>query len=366
MDDHEESKKKVRNTQHATMQALPTCNLEKLIVSNPKGLEGEQTLENSIFLTMRNSDNDRDRMFLCCFLEWSINIFNVHKWAFEANITNSSSPAMLVKTELKKLNQFFEAGEYQAGKAPHSKLVTEDVYDVHTSRLYGGRVKLISPEKWKDLAEIMDSELIKEPTNQVTIDHWSELDAVMGSKHLNEPLEYFKENIDYVVTLEWYLSIDLQVLLWIRDYLEELDKSQDFKEIFSRRERVSPLEFLPSETRKQGFQMSKPQAIPALYQALTDNNLIDKISFPDFNDAFTSEKGCITWARNKDQLGYLIKGLQSKSVIISNNHMEAATRVFKVTQGKELNAGGLSSSADQLSEKKRPLMDGIIQQVIDS
>ena len=230
----------------------------------------------------------------------------------------------------------------------------------------GRKVKLISLEKWKDLAEVMDSELIKEPTKQATIDHWSELDAVMGSMHLNEPLEYFKENIDYVVTLEWYLSIDLQVLLWIRDYLEELDKSQDFKEIFSRRERVSPLEFLPSETRKQGFQMSKPQAIPALYQALTDNNLIDKISFPDFNDAFTSEKGCITWARNKDQLGYLIKGLQSKSVIISNNHMEAATRVFKVTQGKELNAGGLSSSADQLSEKKRPQMDGIIQQVIDS
>ncbi|MBL1320239.1 MAG: hypothetical protein COA63_004160 [Methylophaga sp.] len=266
MDSNEEKKSKLRNTQLATILVLPTCNIEKVTVSNPKGLEGKQTLENSIFLTLRLSDSERDNMFLCCFLEQSINIFNVNKWAFEANITNSSSPAMLVKTELKKLNKFFETGKHQAGKAHHSRLVTEDVYDVHTTRLYGRKLKLIRREKWNDLAVVMND---GDRFSLESMDNFFKGGEPPSSKDIMGKMEYFKANIDYVVTLEWYLSIDLQVLLWLRGYLENLNESQDFKEIFSRRERVSPIEFLPRESRKQGFQIDDPlHTVPVLYQVL--------------------------------------------------------------------------------------------------
>jgi len=337
MESNEEKKNRVRISQHATMLALPTCNIEKVTVSDPKGLEGKQALENSIFLTLRLSDSERDNMFLCCFLEWSINIFNVHKWAFEANITNSSSPSMLVKTELKKLNQFFESGEYQAGKAHHSKLVTEDVYDVHTSRLYGGRVELISLERWKDLAEVMNSELIKDPSKQASIDHWRELGDVLGSEQPTDPLEYFKDNIDYVVTLEWYLSIDLQVLLWLRDYLEQLDKSQNYKEIFSNRERVSPLEFLPSESTKQGFNIANPKkTIPALHTALIAGGLIGDIELKDFEDAFLDGNGSIQWLTTStkanvfgaNSLMYFIDLMKIRKVITCDTHVITTVRIF--------------------------------------
>jgi len=357
MESNEEKKNRLRNAQHTTMLALPACNIDKETVNNPSGLEGNLTLENSIFMTMRNIDNDRDKMFLCCFLECSINIFNVHKWAFEANITNSSSPTRLVEAELKKLNHFFETGGYQAGKAHHSRLATEEVYDVHASRLYGERVRLINPEKWGDLAEVLDSDLIKYPSNQASIEHWNELTGVMGTDHIAEALGYFKENIDHVVTLEWYLSIDLQVLLWLRDYLEELNKSKNFNEIFSNHERVSPLEFLPSESTRQGFTIANPtKTIPALHDALIEGGLINNINQKDFEDAFLNGEGFIRWSDSGTCLAYLLDELDTHKIILSINIWKTSENVFEFG-GKH---GSLKGSVAKVAKKKKGMINGII------
>jgi len=339
MEDDKEKKEAISSIHRGVIYQLPSCEIKEITVTNLNDLEGKQTLENSIFSPLRFNNNDKDKIFLCLFLEKAINIFNVSKYVFEGSICSSISSSMLVKTELKKLNQFFDTGEYENSKSYHSRLVIEGLYDVYTSRLYGYLPNLINTNHLNNLERQMHNIATYYYEDQEVIDHREEI----------------KENLNYVVTPEYYLSISLQVLLWLRDYLEELKEAKDFKEIFSRRGTITPTEFWPSESTKKGFTIANPdKTIPALHKALITNGLIDDIKLDDFEDAFLNGNGLIQWHSKgthgvgASNLGYFLKKMSSEKIIKSTHKIEVlriAENIFKFKGGSTPIAQSLNNSA---------------------
>ena len=296
---------------------------DKEINFNPRKVfpDSHFTCVNS-FLGFEHSDPALDAWLQCARDDFN----SIYQRIYGA-CRRSIDPIALAEMEVRELNRFFECGECLSmavnieehlfrGSEPLFKvdLSSEVIFNHYLMLLRGNYDTFLT--KW--LLEFLSKGCVNiEPDN-------------LGDKQ----------------NIKWWATARVQALMWARDYLEDLIKEGKAGDI------INP--------QKQGFDVKNETVIPALHEALMKNNLIEVISLNDFKEAFLKGRGLITWTGNKDRLGYLIKTLRSKNIITSKNHMETATRIFKATRGKDLNAGSLSTSADNLSDTGISLMDEII------
>jgi len=284
------------------------------------------TLGNSIFKDLGTPTSVEANQKINKWLRQAQEQFElIYKFECKPSFDDSINPIELATKELTDINSFFNHGE----KNSHFLNINspdfvelDDLYQTYQDLIYGN----------------YDNNLFN-------------IDESLDSYHMKHLLFPF-----------WYKSARVQAYLWLRSYLDNVVNTGSFEVRFTPKK--DPVGIKQSSTKK-GFTIASPKkTMPALHDSLIDGGLINNINLKDFEDAFISEKGCIEWCGNKDKLGYLIKNLRAKNIITSKNHMETSTRVFKATSGKALNAGSLSTSADNLSGNAVNLMGGIIKKCL--
>ncbi len=144
--------------------------------------------------------------FFCAWLEEVINIFNNLKFMIEYDIANSINPNHLVKTEIKNLEMFFETGRF-VSRARYKHIVNEELYEYYNWLLWGEN---ITQTLFFDILDIL--------LGAYNFDEYEKKIKNSNKLKINVFNEFFQDRLKK----GWFLSIRLQALLWLQEYLKEL------------------------------------------------------------------------------------------------------------------------------------------------
>ena len=152
----------------------------------------------------------------------------------------------------------------------------------------------------------------------------------------------------------WFLAVRIQVLLWIRIYLENCIKTNNFTTF-----KVN----LPDKpeygeiTGNQGFFIvNSEKNLPVLHKELLTYSLIDVEDLSEFKQAIQQGNGFITWKGANSCLAYLLEELSCKKIILTPQFWKKSENIFKI-KGRH---SALRSSTSQVGRKNKILIDRIL------
>ena len=312
---------------------------EKVKIESPWELEGEYTVSNSIFSNFEGETGwvQYDFPFTVWFEE-AINLFNAIKKHFDRHLGSSLKPKHLAKIEIKNLNTFFDTGKY-VSKSIYSPIVNKAVYEYYTGLLWGETLWIgCSGDVLTGRMDKLERSLTKGGKNKIAI-----LADVM-----QEDLEE-----------DWFSSINVQALLWLKNYLEELEEA-DIKKICLKNHRKNL--FSDVVKAKKGFKVVKPEIIPTLYKVLGEYGLVDKEEEGDFENAIQNGVGVIDWQGNQRQLGSFVHELVNKYSYHCQDKWIVAAGIFLI-EGKPQKANGIKGGNSGKQKKDIDLIEDIFQKI---
>jgi hypothetical protein len=313
---------------------------EPIIISNVWKLDGKQSLTNSIFKHYEETGWEEIEYFMCAWFEEAVEMFNSCQLMVGPCIANSIDPTRLIDNETTNLNSFFDTGKYSS-KSVYKDLITEELYQYYNDKLWGGFV-------WDFI------------TTDAIFEKWSEITRIKETAKNKTKSDILSEAVQDSLKKGWWLSIRLQVLLWMEEYLRELG-DESINAICSKHHRAS---FFDATIQvKQGFQVARPEIISVLHQSLIDNQLIETVEIGLFTQAFTTAEGKIVWCKASNQLGYLIRQMKNKGATLNNDNWKAAENIF-VIKGKPVSGNSLKSGAEQITQNNQVLIDGIVENLL--
>jgi hypothetical protein len=305
---------------------------ERITIESPWEFKEEQTISNSIYPSFQNPVGHivYDFPFTAWF-EAAVNLFYATRKYFESHLGQSLEPKRLKDIEIKNLNTFFETGVY-VSKSFYSSIANKDVYEYYTGLLWGESL-------WIGCS------------GNILIERVEKLEQHIAEGKMTK-MEMLADVMQEYLETDWFTSINLQALLWLKGYLVEL-KEEGINEICLKYKKPLPFD---TDLVKTGFQVVSPdKTIQALHRALEENNLIAKIEYDDFKKAFVSGKSLITWLGEKEathgkgasSLAYLFKLLLDKKIIEYKHKTlmwNDVSKIFKDSKGGSYKARSLQNS----------------------
>jgi|SaaInlStandDraft_7_1057024.scaffolds.fasta_scaffold10778_2 hypothetical protein len=312
--------------------------VDRVIIESIRNRKDDFKIENSIFKHFVSLIDFKPlETVLCIWLEETVNIFEFLKNAFEKRIVNSINPAALVNKELDNLDIFFDSGLYTS-KVQHGELATEELFKYYNTLLFGIAQSVIRME---DLYEF---------------------EKAFKQKSGATKIEIFNEILQDSLPKEWWLSIRVQVLLWMKDYLGELKATNDYTNVFLKHKASNP--FVNLDVNDKGFQVSNPnKTIPALYNELIEHSLIRDEGLDKFRAAFIDAKGYIEWITIQSQLGYFVQEIKNHGIVTTNNNWKTAQVIFLV-KGRNVNGSSIKSGASQITAPPKKVINSIIKKIL--
>jgi len=319
------------------------------------GMEDTFTLENSILAKFTRSKQQHITDALSAWLSEARSDFeNIQGCVYEMSFIKSIDELELAKMELRELNKFFETGKCNSIAIHIDKrlfgndFTEKELYEYYLSLLRGNYEFFITDEDYLRY----EQELIK-------------YRAVLTEAMLN-PL---KEQGSIFATIkprenkQWQIAARIQALLWIKVYLENLIKTENFS-MFTVNIPTVSIDDLVKKRAEKGFQLANSdRIIPVLYDSLTKKGCIKNEGLDSFKQAFENGVGTITWLTIQGQLGYFIQQLKNKGITLNNDNWKTASRIFIVNE-KSVDINSLKSGASGLIEKHKNLIDNITSQIL--
>ncbi len=306
--------------------------VERTIIENPWELKGECTVLNSIFSYVPETDLLIYDYPLTVWFEETVNLFKQVKKTLEKSIGLSFNPNHLIEIEIINLSAFFETGKY-ISKSPYRGMMSDDVHQYYERLLWGEDV-------WIGCSGI------------VLKDRLVKLEQYIGEGK-KKKIEILSEIMQEDLEEDWMSSSKLQVLLWLKGYLEAL-KPTDIKKFCLRHKKKLPFQI---DLKKGGFQVVNPdKTIPALYEGLVKNNLIAEIKYVDFENAFLRGQGSIQWLLTTSNKK---KSLDAKSLIYLINRMVYQELI------KDLGSYILITSEIFIDKNRKPFIHGTLNDAVN-
>ena len=297
---------------------------EEVKIECPWGFEGKQTISSSIFPDHQLPSNHivYDFPFTVWF-EATVNLFYAIRKHFEIHLGESLEPEHLIGIEIDNLNTFFETGVY-VSVSFYSPIADKEVHEYYNGLLWGESPRIGCR------GDILMGKLDK------------------LEKHLAEgemtKMDMLADVMQENLKRDWFTSINLQALLWLKGYLEELEKYK----------KPLPLDI---GLENVGFQVAKAdETIPVLYEALIEQGYIKEDGVDNFKKAFRRGEGYIKWIDTGTCLAYLLDELQNDKIILTVNFWKVTENVFDY-DGKYQS---LKASATKAAGSKKLIINNIV------
>lgn len=310
------------------------------VIDNAWDLKGKQSVKNSIFKHHKKTDWEAIDYFQNAWFEEAIDFFNGCKSMTEQNIANSIDIKRLRKNEINNIDTFLDTGKYLSNSF-YKGVVTEELYQYYNDKLWGGFA-------WDFVS------------TDVMFEKWDEVNTLKATEDNKTKSDILNEVMQDSLEKGWWLSIRLQMLLWMKEYLEGLEE-QEVNDICSKYGR-KPIFGIPHNI-KRGFQLSSSMKISDLYKALIDKQLIESIELDCFKQAFLNGEGTIIWRKAANQLGYLIQQLKVKGATLNNDNWKTAENIFLINE-KSVNGNSLKSGAEQITVNSQKSIDKIVDSLL--
>jgi len=263
---------------------------------------------------------------LDAWIECARNDFNSIYQRIYGACRRSINVKVLAEMEIRELNKFFECGKslsMAVNIEEHIFRSSEPIFKVKLSS------EVIFNHYLMLLRGNFDTFLTK-----------GHLDTLSTGQVNLEP-----ENLSDKQNIKWWATARVQALMWARDYLEDLIKEGKEKELLN---------------QPEGFQVKNPnETIPALYNLLIKNSLIEDEGEAKFKIVFQDGGGVIKWKKGGNLLIYLINEMKTQKIIVSNSFIKLASGLFIDKNGNQFKYTSLNTSNNRNKDTPPKLANNI-------